>query len=227
MTPSGIPPINILAFRFTVWSRVDITLRQQQCVVTHLVTRTRKVRIGSFAWERESWAVCFSQLCATQYHAKCQEWPNRHKLEGEKNPQSRIRRCDTPSTYRAASHFPSEANDPKKTQKKTILFSHCPAVEGEQADSKRSLKILSLLTSSGLSAHLAAVAFRWTAGCCDITGWVWLQVHTSHNSCEWSRVCSEVKPTVNFNRRELQITVLILMLNCFLKGGSAEFVGTC
>lgn len=222
MTPSGIPMINILAFRFTVWSRVDITLRQQQCGVTHLVTRTRKVRISSFAWERESCAVCFSQLCATQYHAKCQEWPNKHKLEGEKNPQSHIRRCDTPSTCHAASHFPSEANDPKKT----TLFSHCPAVEGKQADLKRSLKNLSLLTSSGLSAHLAAVTYRWTPGCCDITGWVWLQVHTTRNTREWSRVCSEVRPTVNFEPERAAITVLILMLNCFLKGQSADFVGT-
>lgn len=36
---------------FTVWSQVDITLCQQQCVVTHLVSHTRKVRIGSFGRE--------------------------------------------------------------------------------------------------------------------------------------------------------------------------------
>lgn len=36
---------------FTVWSQVDITLCQQQCVVTHLVSHTRKVTIGSFARE--------------------------------------------------------------------------------------------------------------------------------------------------------------------------------
>lgn len=73
-------PDEISAFRFTVWSQVDTTLCQQQCVVTHSVF-TRMQGENQQLCLGDGCAVCFfSQLFTTQHHEKCQEWPNKHKL---------------------------------------------------------------------------------------------------------------------------------------------------
>lgn len=122
---------NFFALGFTAWSQVDITLCQQQCVVTHLVSHTCKVRIGSFAWEM---AV---QLVFRHFHiAECVRTDQIGKNQRERQTEQRA----TNVTHHLLPVLPAisqlydhrrllEVND---ANPKDIVFVRRAAVEGQQ-----------------------------------------------------------------------------------------------
>lgn len=141
---------------FTVWSQVDITLCQQQCVVTHLVSHTRKVRIGSFG--REMAAQLVFCRAASLHVSKLTK--QARKPEGETDSEE-AHECDASSGSCGAGRELAATDDWKKliwnkSESWFLLKQRTTEVEERHT---------CFSSSAGFMTHLAAMQCVCTPTC--------------------------------------------------------------